>query len=738
MNTPDDEQDGFLARFPALERLRAFTGGPRIPFVQQLTETECGAACLTMVLGYFGKAVRLEDVRVIAGVDRNGANALALLEAARWYGLRSRGVKVEVEELQYLEPGTVLHWEFRHFVVFERLAPGVVHLVDPAVGRRAVPLEQFRRSFTGVALLLEPSESFEPSEPGAHPARRYFQQLRRHTGLLGRVVVTSVLVQLFALGVPVLTGAVVDQVVPRGDWHLLTVLCAGMAALVAFNFLTTLVRSYLLLHLRTHLDARMTLGFLDHLMDLPYAYFQVRPAGDLLQRMNSNTTVREILTSGALSGLLDGSLVSFYLLILLVAHAPLGLLVLGLGFLQVAVFLATRKRLRELMAQGLQAEARSAAYQVELLTGIETLKAMGVERQAVDRWSGFFADMLNVSLDRGRLSALTDALNGTLRMLSPLVILAFGASQVLSGHMSLGTMLGLSALATGFLGPLATLLGTASQLQLLGTYVERLDDVLGAAPEQEPESARPSPPLNGDIALEDVSFRYSPLTPLVVSNVSVRIQRGQLVAIVGRSGAGKSTLAHLLLGLYLPTSGRIGFDGHDLREMDLRSVRRQMGIVPQNPVLFGGSIRSNIALSQPDTPLPVVMEAAKLAQIHDEIAQMPMAYETALVDRGGSLSGGQRQRIALARALLSKPAILLLDEATSALDAVTEARVQQALSELKCTRVVIAHRLSTVVSADLILVMDEGRVVESGTHAELLARGGAYAALVAGQLSSAA
>jgi ABC-type bacteriocin/lantibiotic exporter with double-glycine peptidase domain len=352
----------------------------------------------------------------------------------------------------------------------------------------------------------------------------------------------------------------------------------------------------------------------------------------------------------------------------------------------------------------------------------------------VQRFSELFVNVLNVSMRRGRLTAWIDALNGSLRMVAPLVLLTFGAMQVLNGHMTLGTMMGLNALAGALLVPLSNLVSTASQLQLLGSYIERIDDVFDTPPERDPSKPGQAAKLKGGIELEQVSFRYAPAAPLVVKEVSVRIEPGQFVAIVGRSGAGKSTLANLLLGLYLPTSGRVLYDGADLGDLDLQSVRSQMGVVPQEPAFFSTTLRANIALRDPTLPLEPVVEASRLARLHDDVSAMPMGYDTPLVDRGASLSGGQRQRLALARALVHSPAVLLLDEATSALDAITESQVQQALASLRCTRIVIAHRLSTVVDADLILVMDNGQLAEAGTHEELLLRRGVYAELVRAQI----
>ncbi|MCY1021712.1 peptidase domain-containing ABC transporter [Pyxidicoccus sp. MSG2] len=708
----------------------------RIPFIQQLNATECGAACLAMVLSYYGKPATVLEVREVIGSSRDGTNAKTLLDAGRWYNLRARGVSLDVDKLKHLPTASVLHWSFSHFVVFERLEQDAVVLVDPGHGRRRVSLEEFRREFTGVALLFEPGEGFERRSDTSSRVWRYIRQVLEHTGHLPRILITSLMLQLFALAVPVMTGALVDRVVPRNDQALLVVLGLGMAALVVFYFLAVLVRSRILVDLRTMLDARMTFGFIEHLTSLPYGFFQRRSTGDLMARVNSNSTLREILSFGALSGMVDGLLVCLYLGLLLWANSGLGLLVAGLGILQVVTFFLSRRRQQDLMSQNLHIQARSDSYLVEMLSGIETLKAMGSESRSIEHWTDLYVDVLNVSMARGRLSALVDSFLSAQRLAAPLCVLFYGAVLVLRGELSLGTMLGLNALAIGFLGPVSNLMQTAGQLQLVGSYVERIDDVLKTPPEQDPARVSPAPRLKGRIEFFNVGFRYGPLAPMVLQDVSFTIEPGQFVAIVGRSGSGKSTLASLLMGLHVPTSGRILYDNMDLALLEFGSVRRQIGVVTQRPYLFGATIRANIALADPSLPLERIVAAAKTACIHGDIAAMPLGYETPLIDGGASLSGGQRQRLSLARALVMEPAILALDEATSALDAVTESRVQQALDALRSTRIVIAHRLSTVLHADRILVMDQGRVVEQGTHQELLARKGVYAELVAAQLGA--
>lgn len=712
----------------------------RIPFVQQTTETDCAAACLAMVLGYHGRPTRLEEVRQPLAGQRDGTSASSLLEVARAFHLQGRGVKVpDLEDLRHLGRGAVLHWRFNHLVVLDRLERRGARVLDPALGPRFLSWEELGKAFTGVALLFEPGEGFTREAAGRvpraarHSARRYLDAILAEWPSLGKILLTSMIIQLLALALPVTTGVLVDRVVPTESHDLLAVLTAGLGVIVGFHFLSALIRSRMILQLNLQLDQRMTMGFLEHLVDLPYPFFQQRSAGDLMTRLNSNARIREILTGGGISAFLDALLMVFYLALLLLGSLPIGLLVLGLGLVRVGLFLAARRRHQDLMSAALEVEARSRSYQVQLLAGIETLKASGAEQIAVDRWSGLFVRELNVALARGRLGTLVQSALDALGLASPLIVLLVATRQVLAGALTLGEMFALSALAVGFLTPLTTLVPTAFELQLLGSYLARINDVLETPGERRRQGRQRPAGLSGRISLEGVSFSYGLRAPRVIRDLSVEIRPRQMVALVGPSGAGKSTLAGLLVGLYEPVSGRILHDGQDLARLDLRWVRRQMGIVFQQPYLFGTTIRDNIALSDPSLPLERIVAAARLAHVHDEIEAMPLGYDTPLADGGVSLSGGQRQRLALARALVHRPSILLLDEATSSLDAATESAIGRELRALGCTRIVIAHRLSTVADADLILVLVEGRLVEQGTHSELLRRGGWYAGMVEGQ-----
>ena len=725
-----------LRDFPALWRLTSNRRSRRIPLVRQMSATDCGAAALSMVLAYFGRRVSLAEIRQGLGTGRNGTTASSLLRVGRLYGLRGRGVRADLDDLASLPCGTILFWQFRHYVVLERVEPRFVNIVDPASGCRRVTWADFGKAFTGVALIFEPSDTFQKGGDHRERAWKLLKQVFEHKGLLARILSISAVIQILAATMPILTGVLIDRVVPQKSYSLLLVLALAYVISQVFSGLATFIRNHLFLYLQTHVEASFTLRFLDHLVDLPYSFFQQRTAGDLMMRLASNASIREILTSTTLSTVMDGFMAVLYLVFLMIANVPLTFAIIAIAGIRIALVALTRKRQRELLAESLEISARSQTYQVEMLNGMETLKAMGLERRAAESWSNLFIDGLTTTMRRGRLDAVFNALQSLLGAVSTLAVMFYGTYLVLQGTFTLGTMVAFSALATAFFLPFTNLISTGVQFQMLHSYLERINDVVNSAPEQTPGAVIQAGRLTGSITVHQVSFRYADSEPPVLEDISVSVTPGSRIALVGATGSGKSTLARLIVGLYTPIAGRISFDDKDLRTLDLRSVRNQLGFVAQDTQLFGGTIRQNIALADPQMTLDQVVRAAKLACIHDEIIAMPMGYETILTDRGLSLSGGQRQRLALARALACQPSILVLDEATSHLDALTEQSVNQNLTQLRCTRIVIAHRLSTIKDADMIVLLGLGRVIGQGTHVELLAVSTEYAELIAAQQDS--
>jgi HlyB family type I secretion system ABC transporter len=705
----------------------------RVPVRLQLSAVECGAACLAMILSYYGRQTQVAECRDWIGIGRDGTTAEAIARAGRAFGLRVKAYTIEeLRDFNYVSLPAIAHWNFEHFVVVECWSSKRVEIVDPASGRRQLTLAQFSAGFTGIVLTFEPGVQFERHRLKAQSSwfNYLIQYGSRTPGLLAQILGASLLLQLLGLALPVFTKVLVDQILPLQIIDVMPILGIGMAILILAQMVIHYLRAALLIYLQARIDTRLMLSFFEHLLTLPFRFFEQRTTGDLLMRLASNTTIRETLTSQTLSMILDGAFVAGYLVLLLMQAPVFGLVVLIAGLLQIGLLLGTTARVHALMQRDLIAQAESQSYLVETLTGVLTLKASGCEDRAFDHWSNLFFNQLHVSLQRNHLAAGIDTAMLALRTGSPLVLLWVGALLVLNGTMSLGTMLAFSAIATAFLVPLASLVSNGQRLQLVGAHLERLTDVLAAEPEQKLHGVQAAPPLTGRIELKQVSFRYDPNAPTVLHNISLAIEPGRKIALVGRSGSGKSTLAKLLLGLYLPSAGEILYDDIPLTALNWRTLRSQFGVVLQEPFLFSGSIRQNITVNNPSLSLQQVTQAAKLAAIHDDIVQLPMGYETRIAEAGSGLSGGQRQRLAIARALAHQPALLLLDEATSHLDVMTEELVEQNLSQLACTRIVIAHRLSTIRNADTILVIDRGAIVELGSHEQLLAKQGYYASLI--------
>ncbi len=715
-----------------------------MPVRLQLNSVECGAACLAMVLSYFGKHTTVSQCRQHCAGGRGGVNARTIGEAARAYGLTFRGVRASPAVFRELRMPVIAHWAGKHFVVVERWTPRRVDIVDPEWGRRRLTPAEFEEGLGDAVLVLEPGPDFVRSRRAEDSTLallvRMVARMPRARAAAAQILTATIVLQAFGLALPVAMMLIVDEIFGRDSRTMLVaVLGIALGVTIVAQVLAGYLRALLLIYLRGRIDWHVLSAFVEHLYRLPLRYFHQRTSGDIAARIASISVMRDLLANQTITSVLDAALVIGYVVFMYLFDPVLATAVIVILAAQILMTAMVSGRARDLTARNVAAKVSVQDYLLQTLASVGTIKATGAEPHVVAGLKERIVGWTSSALHRGHLDARVDTFSGMLRMLAPLLVLWLGAWRVLDGQLSVGTLLGFVWLSAAVLGPMSALVMNWQRFQGATVQLERLGDVLRAEPELVGDGMPPAGHVTGaKVELRDVSFSYDRHEAPAVSGISVTIEPGQRVAIVGRSGAGKTTLAMLVLGLYEPSSGEICHDGVPLRELNLPRLRRRFGVVLQEPFTMRGTVRDNIAFTHPDASDEDVRWAARIADVDLEIGRLPLGYDTRLAERGIGLSGGQLQRLSIARALVGRPALLVLDEATSYLDAETERRIVAGLEEVACTQLVIAHRLSTVRDADLILVLHDGQIVESGTHVDLIDRGGPYAALVSAQLAGAA
>jgi ATP-binding cassette subfamily B protein len=718
----------------------------RYAYVRQNDQSDCGAAALAMIARHHGIPVSLEQMRELAGTDRVGTNLLGLVKAAEKLGFSARAVKGPYEALPSIPLPAIVHTRtdegLGHFVVLYRHSKKSVVLADPARGVGKMAREEFCQRWTGYVVVLVPDALRKPA-PGAASVgalRRFLRLLAPHSPVLFEGAVCALLMTALGLADSFFVQHLVDSVLVRQEVRLLNALGIGMLLIVLFRVLFGLLRQYLLNHVARKIDLSLMSGYGRHLLGLPLRFFEMRRVGEILSRFHDAAKVREAISGTATTLVVDGVLVTITAVALWVYDVPLALVATAFIPLLAASVLVHQPFILRRAREAMEHSAQLSAQVVENVSGVDTVKAFGAERARADGADDHLVRVVRSVQSLQRCGMSMSTLGLAMTGLASVVVLWYGGHRVMSGALTIGQLMFFSSLLGHLLGPLERLAGVNVQLQDALVAVDRLYQVL----DLELETARdgnkvPYRGIQKSIELQDVAFRYG-CRANVLEKLSLRIPAGKTVAFVGESGSGKSTFLKLLQGFYAPTEGRILIDGVDMRDFDLSSLRSRIGVVSQEAFVFTGTLRDNIAVGRPEATLDEVMAAARAAGLEEFIASLPERYETIVGERGANVSGGQRQRLAIARALLRRPDILIFDEATSHLDTATERAIQESMKTALAGRTVllVAHRLSTVKDADLICVMQQGRIIEEGTHANLMALGGRYAALWRAQTDTAA
>jgi len=703
----------------------------RYPFFMQQSGSDCGAACLIMVGRYWGKRFSINRLRDITNADRNGASLRGLAAAAESIGFSPRPVKATLDKLAKQSLPAIAHWEGKHYIVVYAVTRDRVIVADPAIGQRTLTHAEFKAGWTGYTLLLQPTALLKETEDSSEPFWRFFELVKPHWFVLLEVLAASILIQLFGLVTPLLTQLLLDRVLVQRSTLTLTAVGFGLLIFSLFRVAMTGLRQYLLDHTANRIDVALIVGFIKHTFRLPLRFFEFRYVGDIMSRVQENQKIQRFLTGEALSISLDLLTVFIYVGLMFWYSWKMALLVLVIVPPFVLLALIATPFLQRVSRDIFGAYAAESSYLIESLTGIRTIKSMAIERTVRWHWEELLHKSVTKMFSGQVINNMLLIFSSTIEAVATTALLWFGAWQVIQNQLTIGQLVAFNMLLSTVINPFQRLIVLWNQLQEVIIAVERIEDVIDAEPEEdwEHQTRQSIPPIRGHIRFDRVTFRYHPESEVnTLENLSFEVQPGQTVALVGRSGSGKTTISKLVLGLYPPTEGKILIDGYDVTTISLRSLRQQIGVVDQDTFLFGGTIRENISVGHPEATLDEIIEAAQQAGAHQFIKELQVGYETQIGEGGGMLSGGQRQRLAIARALLGNPRLLILDEATSSLDAESERIIQTNLNKIVKgrTTLIIAHRLSTVRNADLILVLDRGVLVESGTHDELMATRGHY------------
>lgn len=688
----------------------------RTPMIHQSEAGECGLACLGMVAGHHGYRTDLLALRRRFSLSLKGTTLRQLMDCADMIGLISRPLRGDLDDLDQLTLPAILHWDLDHYVVLVKRSQSLkgaryqVH--DPAHGRLTFSREDLSRHWTGVALEIFRGEQFAPiTDRRAIRISHLWSSITGLWGGLRQLLVLSIVLQVAALAGPFYLQTGIDTALPAADKSLLYVLALGFGGLAVIEFVTSWLRSLVLVHINNSLSYQVVVNLFRHLLSLPLGWFEKRHVGDVISRFGSTIPITQLLSAGMMAAFIDGAM-AVLTFILMVVYSPV---LAAVAVCALAVYVGLRfGSFQAIRARNINSIATLATEQtafIETVRGIATIKGFGQEANRLRLWQSKKADALNAGIQLGRLNAGFDAFTGLVIALERVVFVYFAVHFAFDGSMTVGMIFAFQAYKQQFLDSGVRVVAQVINLTIVRVHLARVSDIALSAPEDSP-NALPvqANDIQGNVKLEGVGFTYGLNEPAILRDVDLEVKSGEMIALIGPSGGGKTTLMKVMMGLFEPTTGHISVDGIPLASMSKRSFRSLVGSVAQSDILFSGTISENIAMFAPDMDFERVEEVARIAGIHDEIQRMALGYNSLVGDMGSVLSGGQRQRVLLARALYGAPRILFMDEGTANLDEVTESLVLRALRDLPITRIVIAHRPQAIAAADRVFYVDGAQV----------------------------